>query len=213
MNPDIYVYKLAVDNGGAPCVWSGLLSLAICKPKIRKVAQKGSLIFGFGGKNLYGEQLVGERLIYAAKVTAKLERDEYYQKPEYAKRPDCIYEGVSGFAQRKQNARYHNQSDEREKDVGLNFENAHVLLSENFRYFGNKGTADYKLEFPAIKNLVEGLKRGHRVNHDDALRNEFTSLTEQLWHKYPQMVLGSPSDSDQTRVCNRESPCCTVKCS
>jgi hypothetical protein len=51
--PDIYVYKMVVDNGGAPCVTRKLLSLAICKPKIRKSAERGSLIFGFGGKQ-YG---------------------------------------------------------------------------------------------------------------------------------------------------------------
>jgi hypothetical protein len=48
---NIYVYKMVADNGGAPCVSNGLLSLAICKPMIRKMAESGSLIFGFGGKN------------------------------------------------------------------------------------------------------------------------------------------------------------------
>ena len=57
MNPKIYVYKMVADNGGAPCVWRGLLSLAICKPEIRKGAQNGDLIFGFGGSH-YNEKLV-----------------------------------------------------------------------------------------------------------------------------------------------------------
>ena len=83
--PDIYVYKVVVDNGGAPCVAAGLLSLAICKPKIRKTCTKGSLVFGFGGKQY------DERLIYIARVTAKLESDAYYREREYARRPDCIY--------------------------------------------------------------------------------------------------------------------------
>jgi hypothetical protein len=64
--PDIYVYKMVADNGGAPCVFRNLLSLAICKPKIRKSAKKGALIFGFGGKDYQ------ERLIYIAHVTSKL---------------------------------------------------------------------------------------------------------------------------------------------
>jgi len=41
----IYFYKLTTDDGGAPCVQDGLLSLAICKPMIRgtaEVGQKGS---------------------------------------------------------------------------------------------------------------------------------------------------------------------------
>ena len=48
----VYVYKLTVDNGGAPCVVSGRLSLAICKPIIRKVALEGSWIFGFAADSL-----------------------------------------------------------------------------------------------------------------------------------------------------------------
>jgi hypothetical protein len=206
MNPDIYVYKLVADNGGAPCVWRGLLSLAICKPKIRKAAQKHSLIFGFGGKSRYGE-----RLIYVAKVTAKPEAGDYYYNPKYASRPDCIYHKVAGEARRKRTARYHNKTDERKKDVGLNFENAFVLLSEDFRYFGKTGTAAYKRDFQAIKKLVEGLKRGHRVNHSAELRKEFTLLKNMLWRRYSRKVLSLPSDSDQNRICNRESPGCTVK--
>ena len=83
--PNIYVYKIVADIGGAPCVKNNLLSLAICKPKIRKTAAKGSIVFGFGGKDYE------ERLIYIAKVTAKLQGDAYYRQRKYARRPDCIY--------------------------------------------------------------------------------------------------------------------------
>jgi hypothetical protein len=38
MQQRVYFYKLVVDDGGAPCVQNGLLSLAICKPQIRKTA-------------------------------------------------------------------------------------------------------------------------------------------------------------------------------
>src|SRR5882762_4837638 len=93
--PDIYVYKIVVDSGGAPCVWNNVLSLAICKPKIRKNAAKGSLVFGFGGKDYE------ERLIYIAKVTMKLEDTAYYRQRKYARRPDCIYRVENGRAVRK----------------------------------------------------------------------------------------------------------------
>ena len=43
--PDIYVYKIVADIGGAPCVWNNLLSLAICKPMIRKTAAQGFVSF------------------------------------------------------------------------------------------------------------------------------------------------------------------------
>jgi Nucleotide modification associated domain 2 len=58
----VYFYKMTSDSGMAPCVDQGVLSLAICKPSIRRRAQEGDIIFGFGGKAL------GETLIYAAKI-------------------------------------------------------------------------------------------------------------------------------------------------
>ena len=197
---DIYVYKMVADNGGAPCVWRGRLSLALCKPKIRKSAEIGALVFGFGGKDY------GERLIYVAKITSKPNTGEYYCKREFTRRPDCIYRQIGGTVRRKARARYHSQSDERERDVGLRFEKAHVLLCDDFRYFGNQGTADYKQEFAAIKALIESLTRGHRVNHSPKLRQELLALKRQLWRKIRRMKNGEPTDSDRTRLCNADSP-------
>jgi len=161
--PDIYVYKMVVDNGGAPFITGKLLSLAICKPKIRKSAGLKSLVFGFGGKEYQ------ERLIYIARVTGKLEGPSYYQQPQYARRADCIYRVEEGRAVRKTSARYHVNSDERKKDVGLHFENAFVLLSNDFRYLGNKGTDDYKQRYLNIRALIENLTQGHRRYHSTEL--------------------------------------------
>jgi hypothetical protein len=204
MNPDLYVYKIVVDNGGAPCVRHRLLSLALCKPKIRRRAKKGSLIFGFGPKDR------GEPLIYIAEVTEKPKVGAYYRSARFARRPDCIYREVSGRAQRKSNALYHRQSDERKKDVGMKFENAYVLLSRNFRYFGDKGENDYKLEFPAIKALIEGLMRGHRVNHRVGLRSELLALKKRVWQNYRKMKIGGPTDADINRRCNEDTP--SIRC-
>lgn len=66
--PSIYFYKLTVDDGGAPCVEKGLLSLAICKPMIRSSAQIGDIIVGFAANSLHSDN----RLIYIAEVTDKL---------------------------------------------------------------------------------------------------------------------------------------------
>jgi hypothetical protein len=38
MPPNIYVYKCVVDDGTAPCIDRGLLSMTVCKPKIRTSA-------------------------------------------------------------------------------------------------------------------------------------------------------------------------------
>jgi hypothetical protein len=197
--PDMYVYKMVVDNGGAPCVTGKLLSLAICKPKIRKSALPGSLIFGFGGKEYQ------ERLIYIARVTEQLKK-AYYQQPQYARRPDCIYRVEEDRAVRRNSARYHVNSDERKKDVGLHFESAYVLLSDDFRYLGKKGTDDYKKRYPKLRKLIENLKQGHRRYHSTELREELLKLKTEIWTKYQRTQVGTATDDDRTRLCNDESP-------
>ena len=100
---------------------------------------------------------------------------------------------------------------ERKRDVGMHFERANVLLSDDFRYFGKLGTDQYKNKYPAIKVLVEKLKRGHRVNHSAALRGELLQLQNDMWRRYRRMKLGPPTDSDRSKLCNSETP--SVLCS
>jgi len=176
-----------------------MLSLALCKPKIRKNADVGSLVFGFGALNL------DERLIYIAEITEKPPRGEYYRSRKFSNRPDCIYKAVSGTPRRKANARHHIDSDERKKDVGMRFNNAYVLISRNFRYFGSKGTDEYKKRFVAIKRLIENLTQGHRLNHSARVRSELMQLKNEMWKKYRQMRIGRPSHRDRTLVCNQDA--------
>jgi hypothetical protein len=92
---------------------------------------------------------------------------------------------------RKHSARYHNETDERRRDVGMHFQKAKVVLSDNFRYFGKSGKNDYKQKYPKIRRLIEALKQGHRVNHRG-------------------MKIGPPTDSDRSKLCNSDTP--SVRC-
>jgi Nucleotide modification associated domain 2 len=81
-----YLYKMTSDSGGAPCVENGMLSLAICKPVIRRTARVGDIIIGFGGKKF------GEKLIYVAKISKVVVDGDYYRDNTiYSNRQDCIY--------------------------------------------------------------------------------------------------------------------------
>jgi hypothetical protein len=198
---DIYVYKMTVDNGGAPCVRDGLLSLAICKPKIRRTAEKGALLFGFSGKS------DGERLLFVARITHKEHGAGYYIKPKYVGRPDRIYRDREGKAELRPGARYHADGASRDRDVGPRFERADVLLSEDFRYFGAKGDDEYKESCSHLAGLIESLTQGHRRYHLDTVRGELESLQREVWKRYKHMKVGGPSDEDTTRPCNDEVPC------
>jgi hypothetical protein len=100
---NIYFYKLTRDDGGAPCVRNGILSLAICKPFIRASAEVGDMIFGFAANLLSPDN----RLIYIARVTGKLCNGEYYTTRCYQNRGDCIYEAMGNCFVRRTDAKFH----------------------------------------------------------------------------------------------------------
>ena len=88
----IHSYVITTDNGGAPCTNNNLLTLGICKPKIREHAEVGDYIVGLVGKNLKKKCKRLENtpcILYMAKITDKVTISEYYKK--YKERDDCIY--------------------------------------------------------------------------------------------------------------------------
>jgi hypothetical protein len=206
--PKVYFYKLTADNGGAPCIDGGLLSLAICKPMIRSGAEEGDLIFGFAANSLSGDN----RIIYVARVTKTLPDGRYYKDARYVKRGDCIYAFKSGRFIRKRHAQHHRRSQDLAHDLGAHpaYERAHVLLSDDFRYFGKAGTDDYKRRFPLMKRAVERLGRGHRVHCDRALYSEFLKMRDWLWRSGSQKVIGLPTSAPSARSCHRSISCNVV---
>ena len=192
-----FIYKMTADNGGAPCVKGGLLSLAICKPKIRSAAKMGDWIYGFGGRDL------GGLLIYIANVTGKVSK-EYYQEKSYSHRPDCIYEwdGMRFFC--KPTAKYHPGGIGMKKDIGSypTYTNANVLLSHGeFRYLGSAGEPINDQKYPLICALLQNLRQGHRVNHSDVILQELGKLRNEIWIKYKKSVVGKPRQIDINKSC------------
>jgi len=200
----IYFYKLTADSGGAPCVERGLLSLAICKPIIRKKANEGDLIFGFAASSLH----LDNRLIYIARVTKVARNGEYFTSRKYARRGDCIYAlDATRFVWRS-GALHHGPKD-MVHDLGRppDYPRANVLLSEDFRYFGKAGGDDYKRRFPRVKYAVEHLGQGFRVHHSQALRQELLHMASWVWQRAPRKVMGQPTSAPSRRICHRARPC------
>jgi len=176
----VYIYKLTSDDGGAPCVSKGVLSLAICKPKIRSVAKRGDIILGVAGNRLYQDNC----LVYIARVTKNLDGRKYFSKSRYAARPDCIYRWDGRRFEWKSDSKFHSRSNlTHDLGRGPGYKRANVLLSEaadTFKYFGANCPVDYKRRYPRLKSLVEGLGQGHRVNFEPELREELRRFVAQL---------------------------------
>lgn len=186
----IYFYKMTSDSGAAPCVDKGILSLAICKPSIRRTAQAGDIILGFGS------QALGEKLIYAAKIAKVVSGGHYYDDGSaFEGRLDCIYSWRGNELVFRKGAKVHSQEN-RNHDVGPagdHQRNANVLIADEFVYFGRTGTDDYQKNYPHIKQAIAHLTQGHRINHAPALATELSGLYDDVVKRYGgQKVLGRP---------------------
>lgn len=184
----VFSYIVVHDSGFSPNPFHGLLTLACCKPLIRKTAAPGDIIVGLSSRS--------ERVVYAVQVADVIGFVEYWADPEYeARRPvmnaqqivyrtgDNIYEPVSGGY--RQLPSFHSNRDGSENpdlkrtDLGGN----HVLIGERFTYWGRSGpTLPEELEFLAVG-------RGHRSNftHDQV------STVARWFADLPGGVLGAPA--------------------
>ncbi|EQD79030.1 hypothetical protein B1A_01955 [mine drainage metagenome] len=193
---NIYVYKLVADNGGAPCIHKGVLSLSICKPRIRQAAQEDDWIIGFGGKSV--ADLKG-RLIYIAQVTKVLDHGDYYVSEEYRGRPDCIYKKFGNTYESVPND-FHDPED-LEHDLGASpgFDRARNLLSNRFVYFGRKGDSSI---IKSVFDLYDDLPRNFVKNHPDQTRERFENFIKSIVSQYGFKVCDKPTHAEITAKCH-----------
>ena len=174
----IYLYKIVSDDGYAPCVQDGVLSLAICKPKIRSAAKRGDWIVAVAANGLAADNHV----VYAAHVTEKLDAGAYYGDPTYASRRDRIYRWAGSELRQVPNAPVHSNEREIAKDIGQAPEHrrAAVLISRNFRYFGARAAIAPDLRSP-LGQMIRRLGQGHRVNHSTPVERDLNELLNKAW--------------------------------
>ena len=219
--PKTYYYKLTMDNGGAPCVQDHLLSLAICKPTIRRCAQPGDWIVGFGAKNFRvvsrqqpnGRLVPGKPLVFMARVTAKELDGTYYAGGEYSHRADCIYERNGARFRRRSNAIYHEAPERLLEDLGHypGYTSSAVLLSDDFRYLPGGGTFAFELKFPSIKDAFDKVHRVHGVAHPGTqLAEHFSTLQRWLWCEFPRIAAGTEPNENAEVGTDATSKSCVV---
>lgn len=192
----LYVYKIRYDDGTAPCVEDGLLSLALCKPAIRATASVGDTIVAFAAKSMCRDQ----RLVFAAVVTAKIADGAYYRAAAWRQRRDAVYRWRHGAFERRGDAAIPISDADMRNDLGeAPYRRASVLVSDNYRYFGDTREADYRAGFPSLAAMIDKLGQGHRVHHGDRVRDALERYLAALW-------AGAGSVSiDWTRPCGNES--------
>lgn len=179
----LYTYLLTHDHGFAPNPFHGTLTLATCKPGMRRVREKDEWIAGFVSKKLTdlakGNGLDVELggIVYLAKITNKVSLDQYFKDLKFeCKKPtepfdqwhidalgDNIYEEISKEQWKQHKNAYHEDDDYTKKhDAGGKC----VLISNEFYYLGRQackpqdkdGWAKFKINIPNGKPTAYGYR-------------------------------------------------------
>ncbi|MEO6470257.1 MAG: hypothetical protein ABIR57_00430 [Aeromicrobium sp.] len=184
----LFSYIVVHDTGFSPNPFHSLLTLACCKPLIRRTANVGDIIVGLSSRS--------ERIVYATQVAEVIAFEEYWSDPRYhSRRPvmdspqivdragDNIYEPVPGGY--RQLPSFHSSRDGSE-DLALkraDLSGNHVLVCERFTYWGRSGPAlPEELQFLAVG-------RGHRSN----FTSDQVSVAARWFADLPGGVLGAPA--------------------
>jgi hypothetical protein len=189
----LYSYKMTHDTGFAPNPFHNILSLANCKPQIRKKKKIGDFIAGFTSKRLCNDKVGHERMIYIMKVTEKISYDEYWNNPRFqSKKPtdantitkagDNIYKPIRNFDffdinNYEQIENRHHKHENMPRDLNGQF----ILLSTDFFYFGVGAIPidTFKINIPRGR-LGHGIKTGDEI--------EIQNLWNYLKNNYPQNI-------------------------
>jgi len=195
---NLFSYVMTDDKGFAPNPFGGFLTLACCKPRIRRVARTGDYIIGTGSKRTIGTT----QLICAAEISDVVSMEDYGRLPKYnIKRPvtsgkwwqvlgDNIYEKKGSTWIQRENPDH----DESHMEYDLTGNN--VLICKRFWYFG-----DYAEELhPRFHELIK-TGPGHK-------RFKETPLIKQFLIWLSKMPCGIRS-TDHLRIDTPES--CTPK--
>ena len=151
----LFSYKMTNDSGFAPNPFGYTLTLATCKPEIRRRKMVGDWIAGFTSKTLAGHEVGSERLIYLMHVAEKLPMRDYFSDPRFqdkipdmsargpmAKAGDNIYRPLRSDEDERAdfdqlpNPNHWNGDSPSEDDYRRDVSGRYVLIADEFYYFG-----------------------------------------------------------------------------
>lgn len=204
--PRLYTYTIPVDDGAAPNPFHGMCSLAICKPGIRRTAERGDWIAGIGSKAAPSGDL-SRRVVYAMKVEEILSLQDYdrlapkrwphripnVKSPALQDRlGDCIYDFSDGNSP-VQRAGVHDNG-----NVLTDLGGRNVLISRDFYYFGSRAKP-----LPDSLLAICHQTQGHRSIANDPYVEKFVAWIRSV-APTPGQLYGWPDfilewDAEQSR--------------
>ncbi|MEX2235815.1 MAG: hypothetical protein WD824_26895 [Cyclobacteriaceae bacterium] len=182
----LFSYSIAIDDGAAPNPFWGKCTLAISKPVLRRVIEKGDWVAAVGSR--VGELDYSGKLVYVMKITEKMNHQKYHRyckmmlnekipdvgHDDYRRRVgDCIYDFDENSKGRLIRS-VHTEAN-REFDLGILND---VLLSDHFYYFGMQAV-DIPDKFKTL--IIEG--SGPKSIKNQPVKNEFIAWIDKTFEK------------------------------
>ena len=179
-------YVVVHDYGFAPNPFGGVLTLATCKPDIRKSAALGDWVMGTGSKRGVGSN----SLLFAGRVSKILPMDVYGSSSEFKskiptfgsdawkRRGDNIYVKESGRWRQRKNP-FHGEA-----DVAHDLSGKNVLVCQQFWYFGTKAP-----QIPTEYSALIKVGSKHKNNIGSTVIHLFLEWLQSL----PAGLTGEPS--------------------
>lgn len=207
-NHRLFTYKVAADRGSAPNPFGKICTLAICKPIIRRVAQPGDVVAGFGcgddSNRLVYLMVVGEAICWECYITRCSNDQSFTAKvPQGERNPgDCIWKSATDEQAPLPSWSGHGE-DDFERDVT---NGQKVLIGRQYWYFGRGDR--YNARLPNELEAIVPRGQGHRSNANAGFREKFrewfnTSLSNLNIEN--SGILGQPADGPGNP---NESPRC-----
>ena len=195
----VYSYIVTHDSGFSPNPFHGHLTLACCKPAIRRTAQVGDWVVGLSKR--------GERVVYAMRVAEILSFNKYWSDARFAakvpdktsasavvRRGDNIYKplGADAFHQLPSSHSFKDGT-ENSKNKAHDLGGVHVLVANEFVYFGGGG-----LDLPGDLAFLK-VGRAHRCKFTQEQVQKFTEWVSSQSRGVPGCPTLWPAGDDSWR--------------
>jgi hypothetical protein len=195
-NDRIFSYVVTHDHGFAPNPYGGFLTLATCKPVVRRTAAVGDWVVGTGSVRGVGSNC----LVYAAQVSEVVPIEEYGDERRFSvKTPrssgrgwqrhgDNIYYRDEAGWHRRRNP-YHMKPEQMARDLS----GRNVLISQRFWYFGRRAP-----ELPERFLALRKKGPGHKLFEEPELARAFHEFLSEF---QPGVVRGARTGVEMPSRC------------
>lgn len=190
----VHTYVIATDAGSAPNYDMPAVTLAVCKPRIRKKAKVGDMVLAFAGSKV--NPISSHSVVWAGIVSEVLAFSEYWNDPRFASKkpgrtevPDNFYKPTNGGFIWQPNPVHGPEAQDRDTG-GLN-----VLVFNHAWRFGGLGPL-----LPEHFGLRMVSRRGERI----ADLPDFKWHSLETWLNAQSQVTTEPTN--QGKSCSNKLP-------